>query len=227
LLNLGLILLIPMVPGRTRGGYLVVPLIIAGSGLGLLVSQLNNDTLAPDLGGARRRGRRRELGRRLVRALVRPGLRRRDHAGDAVPGLHPDGQSEHRPPSGGEASGGGRAEGRRGGDESNTRLQQQLAGQPRPPRTRSSASRPTRDRSPSRSPCSSPSSPGSSGSSTPSAWCGCRSRSRSAPSRGWTSADCAAVSADDPHAAWRGWRYPSAGGEAGAGSRPFRPEEVR
>ena len=32
---------------RTRAGALVVPLLIAGSGLGLLVSQLNNYTLSP------------------------------------------------------------------------------------------------------------------------------------------------------------------------------------
>jgi hypothetical protein len=37
----------PIVPRATSGWYLVVPLIIAGAGLGLLVSQLNNYTLAP------------------------------------------------------------------------------------------------------------------------------------------------------------------------------------
>ena len=37
----------PIVPRATSGWYLVVPLMIAGSGLGLLVSQLNNYTLAP------------------------------------------------------------------------------------------------------------------------------------------------------------------------------------
>jgi hypothetical protein len=36
-----------MVPRATSGWYLVVPLLIAGSGLGLLVSRLNNLTLAP------------------------------------------------------------------------------------------------------------------------------------------------------------------------------------
>ena len=34
-------------PRADSGWYLVVPLVIAGSGLGLLVSQLNNYTLAP------------------------------------------------------------------------------------------------------------------------------------------------------------------------------------
>ncbi len=43
----GLIILEPIVPRADSGWYLVVPLIISGSGLGLLVSQLNNYTLAP------------------------------------------------------------------------------------------------------------------------------------------------------------------------------------
>ena len=47
LLAVGLGLLIPLVPRADSGWYLVVPLMIAGSGLGLLVSQLNNYTLAP------------------------------------------------------------------------------------------------------------------------------------------------------------------------------------
>jgi len=47
LLVLGLAVLIPIVPRAHSGWYLVVPLTIAGMGLGLLVSQLNNYTLAP------------------------------------------------------------------------------------------------------------------------------------------------------------------------------------
>jgi hypothetical protein len=43
----GVAILIPIVPRADTGWYLVVPLMIAGSGLGLLVSQLNNYTLAP------------------------------------------------------------------------------------------------------------------------------------------------------------------------------------
>ncbi len=43
----GLVLLIPIVPRADAGWYLAVPLVIAGIGLGLLVSQLNNYTLAP------------------------------------------------------------------------------------------------------------------------------------------------------------------------------------
>ncbi len=47
LLALGVAVLIPIVPRADSGWYLVVPLVIAGLGLGLLVSQLNNYTLAP------------------------------------------------------------------------------------------------------------------------------------------------------------------------------------
>ena len=39
--------LLPIVPRAESGWYLVISLIVAGSGLGLLVSQLNNYTLAP------------------------------------------------------------------------------------------------------------------------------------------------------------------------------------
>lgn len=45
--TLGMALLIPLVPETDSGWYLVIPLAIAGAGLGLLVSQLNNYTLAP------------------------------------------------------------------------------------------------------------------------------------------------------------------------------------
>jgi EmrB/QacA subfamily drug resistance transporter len=47
LYTLGVVALVPIVPRADSGWYLVVPLIIAGSGLGLLVSQLNNYTLSP------------------------------------------------------------------------------------------------------------------------------------------------------------------------------------
>jgi hypothetical protein len=46
LLTIGIGILIPLVPHADCGWYLLVPLVIAGSGLGLLVSQLNNYTLA-------------------------------------------------------------------------------------------------------------------------------------------------------------------------------------
>jgi hypothetical protein len=43
----GLLAIIPLVPIATSGWYLTIPLLIAGAGLGLLVSQLNNFTLSP------------------------------------------------------------------------------------------------------------------------------------------------------------------------------------
>jgi MFS family permease len=47
LLTLGLVALLPLVPRADSGWWLVVPLLVSGSGLGLLVSQLNNYTLSP------------------------------------------------------------------------------------------------------------------------------------------------------------------------------------
>jgi EmrB/QacA subfamily drug resistance transporter len=47
LLAAGLVVLIPIVPRADSGWSLVAPLIVAGCGLGLLVSQLNNYTLSP------------------------------------------------------------------------------------------------------------------------------------------------------------------------------------
>jgi EmrB/QacA subfamily drug resistance transporter len=47
LLTTGTVLLIPIVPRASSGWHLVLPLLIAGCGLGLLVSQLNNYTLSP------------------------------------------------------------------------------------------------------------------------------------------------------------------------------------
>ena len=40
-------LLIPIVPDADTGWYLAIPLVLAGAGLGLMASQLNNYTLAP------------------------------------------------------------------------------------------------------------------------------------------------------------------------------------
>ena len=45
--TLGMALIIPIVPQADSGWALLVPLLITGSGLGLLVSQLNNYTLSP------------------------------------------------------------------------------------------------------------------------------------------------------------------------------------
>jgi EmrB/QacA subfamily drug resistance transporter len=45
--TVGMASIIPLVPRVDSGWYLVIPLVITGAGLGLLVSQLNNFTLAP------------------------------------------------------------------------------------------------------------------------------------------------------------------------------------
>ena len=45
--SLGIAIIIPFVPRADSGWYFVVPLAVTGCGLGLLVSQLNNYTLAP------------------------------------------------------------------------------------------------------------------------------------------------------------------------------------
>jgi hypothetical protein len=42
-----MLLIVPIVPRADSGWALVIPLLIAGAGLGLLVSQLNNYTLSP------------------------------------------------------------------------------------------------------------------------------------------------------------------------------------
>jgi hypothetical protein len=47
LLSVGLAVLIPIVPRADSGWAMALPLLVAGAGLGLLVSQLNNYTLAP------------------------------------------------------------------------------------------------------------------------------------------------------------------------------------
>jgi EmrB/QacA subfamily drug resistance transporter len=47
LTTVGFLLVVPLVPRADFGWWLVGPLLLAGSGLGLLVSQLNNYTLAP------------------------------------------------------------------------------------------------------------------------------------------------------------------------------------
>lgn len=46
-LSLGILLLIPLIPRADSGLIFAIPLIITGTGLGLLVSQLNNYTLSP------------------------------------------------------------------------------------------------------------------------------------------------------------------------------------
>ena len=47
ILFVGILLLIPLIPRASSGWAFTIPLIITGSGLGLLVSQINNYTLSP------------------------------------------------------------------------------------------------------------------------------------------------------------------------------------
>jgi hypothetical protein len=47
LVCLGVLAMLPLVPRADSGLWLAIPLIVVGAGLGLLVSQLNNYTLAP------------------------------------------------------------------------------------------------------------------------------------------------------------------------------------
>ncbi|HEY5979152.1 MAG TPA: MFS transporter [Microlunatus sp.] len=47
LTTIGTLVLLPIIPRAQSGWYLVVPLVLVGTGLGLLVSQLNNYTLSP------------------------------------------------------------------------------------------------------------------------------------------------------------------------------------
>ena len=155
-------------PGRLR---LVPPGPTGDRGIGVGVAGVPAQQLhaGPDLGGAGQRGRRRELGGGVVRAVVRAGVRRRHHAGDPLHHLHRHGGGEHRACTGRAAAGRERAGGRRAGAEQHPA--RRVARRPTRGRSgrRSSASTPTRDRSPFRWRCWFRSSPASSGCSTRSA----------------------------------------------------------
>ena len=88
LLTAGLVVLIPVVPRADSGWYLLIPLVIAGLGVGLAGVATEQLHPGPDLGGTGQRGRRGELRRRLVRPVLRVGLRRGDHAGLVVLRIH-------------------------------------------------------------------------------------------------------------------------------------------
>ena len=96
-----------------------------------------------DLGGAGQRGRRRELGGGLVRAVVRPGVRRRDHAGRRSRSPSPTWPTSSTVlPPGAAAAGRGRAGARRRGDEQHAARTAARRSSPPRSRTRSSASTP-------------------------------------------------------------------------------------
>ena len=163
LLTIGMVALIPIVPRTDSGWYFVDP--AGGCGIrvrppGVPAEQLH---AGADLGGADQRGGRCELRGRLVRAVLRVGVRRRHHAGDAVVPVHQHGRGQHRAPSGGPATGRRGVGGRRRADEQHpTRSSCSSANRPRS-KTRSFASTRTRGRARFSSPCSCRSSPASSG----------------------------------------------------------------
>ena len=102
--TIGMAALIPIVP-RTDSGWCARDPAddrrLGPGPAGVAAQQLH---ALSDLGGAGQRGRRRQLGSGLVRALVRAGVRRRDHARDPLLRLHPPGQREHGAPAGAAAA---------------------------------------------------------------------------------------------------------------------------
>ena len=98
--TVGMAAIIPLVPRVDSGWYLVIPLAITGSGLGLLVSQLNNFTLAPiaeervsEAAGVNSAAGSFGLSFGLA-------VMRRHHAVDPGPELHPLDRDQHRDPPG-------------------------------------------------------------------------------------------------------------------------------
>ena len=93
LVTVGVVLLLPIVPRAHSGWWLLVPLIDRGRGPRsprLAAEQLH---AVADHRGAGQRGGRRELGRWIVRPLVRPGVRRGDHARHALVLVHAHGNN--------------------------------------------------------------------------------------------------------------------------------------
>ena len=165
LLTVGMLLLLPIVPRADSGWWLLVPLLIAGSGLGLLVSQLNNYTLAPiseervsEAAGVNSAGGSFGLSFGLAFAgaimLATLSITFTDMAENSTV-LSPAQQQQVAQALEDDAE-----------LLTNTQLEQQLKGQPEQVQARSSASTPTRGRSPFRSRCWCRSSPASSGWST-------------------------------------------------------------
>ena len=97
----GMVAIIPVIPRGESGWALLIPLLIAGTGLGLLVSQLNNYILAPieeervsEAAGVNSAGQ-------LLRAVVRTGDRGRHPPGGSVDELRQHDRVEHGDPTGG------------------------------------------------------------------------------------------------------------------------------
>jgi MFS family permease len=97
LVTVGTGVLIPIVP-RADSGWSRGPVGNCGLGarlVGVTAQQLH---AGPDLRGRSQRGRRSQFCSRVVRAVVRAGIRRRHHARDALPHLHQHGGREQRAP---------------------------------------------------------------------------------------------------------------------------------
>ena len=113
----GMAAIIPLVPRIDSGWYLVIPLLVTGSGLGLLVSQLNNFTLAPISEDRISEAAGVNSAVRLLRTLVRARHGRRHHALGPRPGLHQHDRVQHRDPPGTATADRDRDGDRRGGHE--------------------------------------------------------------------------------------------------------------
>ena len=120
-------------PARARAptpaGALVVPLIdrrMGARAAGLAAQQLH---AVADRGGAGQRGGRRELRRRIVRAVVRARDGRRHHARRPLVLVHPPDREQHRHPPAAAAADRGHARGRRQ-VMSNTQLDALLVDEP-------------------------------------------------------------------------------------------------
>ena len=166
LLTAGLVLLLPIVPRADSGWALVVPLMIAGCGLGLLVSQLNNYTLSPiseervseaagvnSAAGSFGLSFGLAFAGAIMLATLSVAFTNMAEASDVLPPADQQQVAE-------------RAGGRRRGHEQHAARRAARRRAARRSRTRSSASTRTHDRSRFRWRCSSRSSPGSSGCST-------------------------------------------------------------
>ena len=117
LTTIGIGSIIPVMPRAESGWALLVPLLIAGSGLGLLVSQLNNYTLSPIEEAARQRSRGRELRLRIVRAVVRARDGGWPHARRPLLELHAHGRQQRGDPTRPAATDRDDTRGQRRGDE--------------------------------------------------------------------------------------------------------------
>ncbi len=140
LLTVGMVVLLP---DRAAGGLRLVPRRPADdrrgrAGLaGVAAQQLH---ACADLGGAGQRGGGDQLGGGLVRAVVRAGVRRGDHAGDALVQLHQPVGLEHRADADRAAAGLQGARARRRGDDQHRAQDSSSPASLRRPRPRSSGS---------------------------------------------------------------------------------------